>query len=191
MNPKYPIYVISKGRWEARPTSKALEAISAPYRIVVEPQELQSYAEVIDPKKILVLPFSNLGQGSIPARNWVWEHSIAEGHDRHWIMDDNIAGFRRWENNKRERVSDPAIFREAEDFIDQYLNVPMSGLQYSMFAVTETTRAITKPFLLNTRLALCRLGFFNLCLQHQVRIWWWRFCLGLIFLQLFALVCTQ
>jgi hypothetical protein len=43
-------------------------------------------AAVIDPKKILVLPFSNLGQGGIPARNWVWEHSISIGAKRHWIL---------------------------------------------------------------------------------------------------------
>lgn len=153
--PRYPIYVISKGRWEARPTSRALELLACPYRIVIEPQEFDSYAAVIDPAKILILPFSNLGQGSIPARNWVWQHSIDEGHARHWILDDNIAGFRRWEKNSRERVSDPAIFCEAENFVDQYINVPMAGMQYSMFAVTETTRAITKPFLLNTQVYSC------------------------------------
>jgi hypothetical protein len=79
MNPRYPIYIISKGRWESRQTSKALEKMKVPYRIVVEPQEFDRYAEVIAREKILVLPFSNLGQGSIPARNWVWEHSISEG----------------------------------------------------------------------------------------------------------------
>ena len=61
--------------------------MGVPYRIVVEPQEFDNYAQYIDPSKILTLPFSNLGQGSIPARNWVWEHSIQEGHQRHWILD--------------------------------------------------------------------------------------------------------
>lgn len=87
---RFPIYIPSKGRWESRLTSKMLEAMGQPYRIVVEPQEYDNYAAVIDPKKILVLPFSNLGQGSIPARNWIWEHSIAEGHKKHWILDCNI-----------------------------------------------------------------------------------------------------
>src|SRR5581483_7814808 len=86
--PKYPIYIISKGRWESRGTVKALDRINVPYRIVIEPQEYEKYAAVIDPAKILVLLFSNLGQGSIPARNWVWKHSICEGHQRHWILDD-------------------------------------------------------------------------------------------------------
>jgi len=99
MNRKYPVYTISKGRWESRLTSKALEDLGVPYRIVVEPQEFEPYAAVIDPGKILVLPFSNLGQGSTPARNWVWEHAIGEGHARHWIMDDNIRKFYRFNHN--------------------------------------------------------------------------------------------
>ena len=79
MNPKYPVYIISKGRWEKHKTSKVLERINVPYHIVVEPQEYQKYSHYISKDKILVLPFKNLGQGSIPARNWVWEHSISIG----------------------------------------------------------------------------------------------------------------
>lgn len=85
--PRYPIYCISKGRWESRQTSRTLEEINCPYKIVVEPQEYDKYAEVIDPKKILVLPFSNLGLGGIPARNWVWEHAISIGAKKHWILN--------------------------------------------------------------------------------------------------------
>jgi hypothetical protein len=99
VNPDYPVYIISKGRWESRKTSIALELMNVPYHIVIEPQEYDNYAGVIDPKKILILPFSNLGQGSIPARNWVWEHSISIGAKRHWILDDNIASFCRFNKN--------------------------------------------------------------------------------------------
>ena len=56
-------------------TVKSLDYIGVDYKIVIEPQEFDQYAQVIDPAKILTLPFSNLGQGSIPARNWVWEHA--------------------------------------------------------------------------------------------------------------------
>jgi hypothetical protein len=83
---RYPIYVISKGRHESRLTARTLEEMGADYNIVIEPQEYDKYASVIDPKKILVLPFSNLGLGSIPARNWVWEHSISKEHKKHWIL---------------------------------------------------------------------------------------------------------
>ena len=140
MNPKYPIYIISKGRHESRYTSKALEKMRVPYHIVVEPQEYDDYASVIDPKKIYVLPFSNLGQGSIPARNWVWDHADNSGAKRHWIMDDNITRFLRRNNNLRIPVTSGTILRAAEDFTDRYENVPMSGLQYRFFAPDTSLR---------------------------------------------------
>jgi hypothetical protein len=155
MNPKYPVYIISKGRWESRLTSKALEKLKVPYHIVIEPQEYEQYAEVINPSKILVLPFSNLGLGGIPARNWVWEHAISTGAERHWILDDNIKDFRRFWKNERILVTDGTIFKAAEDFVDRYTNVAFAGFQYNLFAVTDLTRCIDKPFLLNTRIYSC------------------------------------
>lgn len=152
MNPKYPVYIISKGRWEKRLTAKALAEIGVPFRIVVEPQEYPAYAAVIDPGKILVLPFSNLGQGSIPARNWVWEHSIGEGHERHWIMDDNIQRFYRLNRNAKIPVADGTMFAAMEEFADRYENVPMAGPNYR-FLVKQ--RVVVPPFYPNTRVYSC------------------------------------
>ena len=149
---KYPIYVISKGRWESRLTSKALERMKAEYRIVVEPQEYENYAKYIDKKKILVLPFSNLGQGSIPARNWVWEHAISEKSKKHWILDDNIYDFYRLNKNKRHIVQTPVIFRCCEDFTERYENVPISGMNYRFFVVATEKYP---PFYVNTRVYSC------------------------------------
>lgn len=130
---KYPLYIISKGRWSKRHTSKALESMQADYRIVIEPQEYEQYSSVINPDKILVLPFSNLGQGSIPARNWVWEHSISEGHERHWILDDNIRWFARLQQNKYFVAKTTAIFKAMEDFADRYKNIALAGPRYKKF----------------------------------------------------------
>jgi hypothetical protein len=157
MNPNYPVYIISKGRWESRLTAKAMELRGIPYRIVVEPQEFSQYAAAINPKKILVLPFSNLGQGSIPARNFVWEHATSERHKRHWILDDNIRAFRRLNHNHRIETTDGTTFREAEHFVDRYENVALAGMQYTMFAVSGSEyhgRALP-PFLANTRIYSC------------------------------------
>ena len=152
MNPKYPIYIISKGRWERRQTSKALEIMNVPYHIVVEPQEYELYAANIDKSKILVLPFSNLGQGSIPARNWVWEHSISLGYERHWILDDNIDSFYRLNRNMKLIVTTGAIFKCAEDFVDRYENIAIAGFQYNSFVFKD---AIVPPYRLNTRIYSC------------------------------------
>lgn len=145
---KYPIYIISKGRWESRLSSKCLEKLNIPYHIVVEPQEYDNYAAVIDPAKIYTLPFSNLGQGSIPARNWVWEHSISIGAERHWIMDDNISDFYRSNGAKRHYVYSDATIRCVEDFTDRYENIALSGMNYVMFMPDDGR----PPFKLNTRI---------------------------------------
>jgi hypothetical protein len=153
-NTKYPIYVISKGRWERRLTSRALESMSIPYSIVVEPQEYDQYAAVIDPEKILTLPFSNLGQGSIPARNWVWEHAESIGVDRHWILDDNIDGFVRQNENKRVRENSCICFTSIEEFVDRYENIALAGMNYRFLGGGAASDKIP-PILLNTRIYSC------------------------------------
>ena len=152
MIPKYPIYIVSKGRASSRLTVKALDKIGVPFRIVIEPQEFQEYSAVIDKRNILVLPFSNLGAGSIPARNWIWEHSISEGWERHWILDDNIKNFFRFNNNLKVPLGNGASFRAAEDFSDRYENVYISGFNYFMFVLRKKRMS---PFTLNTRIYSC------------------------------------
>lgn len=152
MNPKYPVYIISKGRWENRLTSKALEKMKVPYSIVIEPQEYDNYATVIDKEKILILPFSNLGQGFIPARNWVWEHSILKGAEWHWILDDNISWFARIYKNKKILLDNGSCFAITEDFINRYKNIVLAGLQYEMFVPANSK---VNPFILNTRIYSC------------------------------------
>jgi hypothetical protein len=149
---KYPLYIISKGRWERSLTARALDRCRVPYRIVVEPQERDAYAAVIDPAKILVLPFSNLGQGSIPARNWVWEHAVAAGAARHWILDDNISGFFRLNNNLKVPVASGATFRTIEAWTDRYENIALSGMNYFMFV---PRKVVIPPLYLNTRIYSC------------------------------------
>lgn len=158
MNPTYPVYIISKGRHDTRKTSRALEEIRVPYNIVIEPQEFDLYASVIDPAKILVLPFSNLGQGGIPARNWVWNHARESGASRHWILDDNISGFRKLENKNRISCKNGEPFAMIESFVDRFANVPMAGMQYTGFMVSESSTAkgaAKLPVTMNTRVYSC------------------------------------
>lgn len=152
MNPKYPIYIISKGRWNSRKTVKCFERMRAPYRIVIEPQEFNQYSSVIEKSKILVLPFSNLNQGSIPARNWVFEHSIKEGYKKHWILDDNISDFKRLNKNRRYYVGDATILRVMEIFCDRYENIALAGPDYQYFVPDRETK---NPYTPNTRIYSC------------------------------------
>jgi len=148
--PTYPIYIISKGRWESPLTAKSLDRLGIEYRIVIEPIEYDNYAAVIGKDKILVLPFSNLGQGSIPARNWVWEHSINEGHKRHWILDDNINGFGLQKGGRRINTNCGDFFSVCENFVDRYKNISLAGIRYRFHH-----NYVKSPFYLNTRIYSC------------------------------------
>ena len=153
---RYPIYIISKGRASYGPhTAKALYDMGVDFKIVVEPQDVENYKKspYIREDQILELPFSNHGLGSGPARNWCWEHSKAEGHKRHWLLDDNIQTFWRLHKNRRYLVDKgSAIFRATEDFVDRFENVALAALQYKFFAVDSEDYA---PYILNTRMMSC------------------------------------
>lgn len=167
MNPNYPIYIVSKGRWNSRLTSKALERMKVPYKIIVEEQEYNNYVDVIDKSKVLILPkkyleeyntCDNVGnaksKGPGAARNFAWQHSIDQGHKRHWVMDDNINVFHRFNRNMKIVVESGTIFKAAEDFVDRYTNVPISGFNYTTFVqATE----VYYPYTLNTRIYSCLL----------------------------------
>lgn len=149
---KYPIYVPSKGRYESRLTIKELERMNVPYKVVIEHQEYDNYAAVIDPSNILVLPFSNLGL--VASRNWIWEHSIQAGHVRHWQIDDNIVKFLALNHNVKTRVHSAEPFIFVERIVDEYTNVGLAGLQYNMFSPRKKKHP---PFIMNTRIFSCTL----------------------------------
>lgn len=154
MKPRYPVYVISKGRHDVCLTARFLAADGVDFRIVVEPQERELYAQEFGDERLLILPFSNLGQGGIPARNWVKDHATAAGAKRHWILDDNIRGmYRRWRARKIPCQSGVAL-RAMEDFVDRYENVAIAGANYFMFAPNKLK---APPFVLNVHVYSCTL----------------------------------
>lgn len=168
-NPKFPIYIVSKGRADTRLTSLALERMNVPYFIVVEEQEFKQYAAVIDKSKILILDKSyqdkydtcdNLeatkSKGPGAARNFCWDHSIKSGHKWHWVMDDNIRHFFRLNKNLKIRVGDGTILKCMEDFALRYTNVGMVGPNYDYF-VPESHANKNPPFTINTRIYSCNL----------------------------------
>jgi hypothetical protein len=166
--PRFPIYIVSKGRAATRLTVKTLEAMGVSYSIIVERQEFETYAAVIDRRKILVLDpayqrdydtcvdrlGSSKSTGSGPARNFAWDHAVAGGAPWHWLMDDNIRSFHRFEKNLKVPVADGTVLRCMEDFSDRYANVAMAGPNYFMFASRKTKKP---PLVLNTRIYSCNL----------------------------------
>jgi hypothetical protein len=176
--PKYPIYVISKGRYEKCLTADYLIKMNVDFKIIVEKQELELYAQYYGMDRLIELDMSfkdaydtyipnfdpNKSKGSGPARNFVWWHAKnVVKSDWHWIMDDNILGFYYYTENQRIRAADGTVFCAAEDFIDRYDNIAISGLNYKMFIVPGTK---DRPYVANTKIYSC------LLINNHVDIRW-------------------
>jgi hypothetical protein len=129
--------------------------MKVPHYIVIEPQDKEPYEKALDNFKIrdyvtlIVAPFSNHGDGPGRARNFAWDHSMTIGAEKHWVLDDNIADFYRLHKNQRIRVESGVIFKAAEDFIDRFENVPISGFQYRFFIAPNQSYP---PYVKNTRI---------------------------------------
>lgn len=170
-NPRYPLYIPSKGRSEYMMTSKALTAMGVHHYVVVEPHQVDDYNKAIKKMGLLCktveLDMSykekyelcdDLGlsksTGPGPARNFAWEHSAANGFDWHWVMDDNIRTFYRLNNNLKTRVFSGVFFYAMEEFCLRYKNIAMAGPNYEMFAPRKEK---LPPFVSNTRIYSCNL----------------------------------
>lgn len=142
---KYPIYIISKGRFEKTLTADNLDKSGLEYLIAVEPQEYDNYCNKLGSGKVLKLPFTNLGLGSYPARNYCWEHAKNSGNKRHWLFDDNILFWMKWVNGKRTKIDD---VKDAIKFVEIFTdknNIQISGFEEPNFCV----RVPKKSFKLN------------------------------------------
>ncbi len=168
MNPKYPIYIVSKGRADSRLTIKTLDQLKVAHYVVIEEEEYGAYAAVV-PKTTTILildkkyqreyeTFDDLGEtkskGPGAARNFAWDHAIRSGAKWHWVMDDNIQYFFRFNKNLKVPVSDGTVLRCMEDFSERYDNVAMSGPAYFMFV---SRKSVMPPFVPNTRIYSCNL----------------------------------
>lgn len=162
MNPEYPVYIVSKGRWDRQMTSRELHRLGVKHFIIVEGQELQRYTATINGSATLLVldpqyqrdydTCDDLGdsksKGPGPARNFAWDHSIGAGYASHWVVDDNIQRLYRMNRNHKIPVGDGTIIRCMEEFIDRFENVRMAGPHYEALSLR---RVKIGPFTINTR----------------------------------------
>lgn len=167
MLPKYPVYIVSKGRSQNGLTTRALHEMNVPHYIVVEEQEYEFYKDGRNFGELLVLPKKyktdyelcdeygfTKSTGPGPARNFCIDHSTQNKFKRHWVMDDNIDAFHYLNRNEKFEVRTGSTLRAAEDFVDRYENVPVAGLNYYSFC-KKTDKV--PPYILNTRIYSCLL----------------------------------
>lgn len=163
MNTRHPVYVISKGRPDCCFTAINLLKHKVPFKLVVEPQELDNYRHCIPDADFLVTPFSNLGQRSIPVRNFIWEHSNNLNAKRHWCIDDNIRCFRKYDGAKRYKIDAGLGLRMIENFCDKYTNIGVYGPYYTCFTVPRT---VTVPYRKNVHVYSC------MCVKNDLPFRW-------------------
>lgn len=147
MNPEFPLFVPTKGRYESLLTIRALEKIGVPYTAVIEKQEYEQYAAVIDKRNLLVLPHQN--QGLTVTRNWIWDYAQKELKTPYfWTMDDNIRWFYRLHQNIKHRMDSGTFLYVMEQFAQRYVNLYITGMQYEMFVPRKQKH---RPLIFNSR----------------------------------------
>ena len=156
---RYPVCIPSKGRADCQTTSKTLDQLGVSYLFFVEETEYKKYCNKLGKDNVFCLPFHDLGQGSIPARNAIWEWAAQNNHKRHWILDDNILRFFRCTNNRRLQVLGGGPLNVVEDFVDRYKNIALAGPHEVGFA---PDRQVQSPLLWNSRVYSCTLIDTNL-----------------------------
>jgi len=163
--PRYPVYIPSKGRADVCLTPQCLIKDGVPFYLVVEPQEQAVYAARFGQAcTLLTLPAND--QGLIFARNWIKDHATAGGHARHWQFDDNIAWVGRRYKARRIPCNAGAALAAVEDFVDRYENVAIAGLNYEMFLPNDHKYP---PFNVNCHVYSCSLILNSLPYRWRAR----------------------
>jgi len=150
---KYPVCIPSKGRADVQTTGKLLDQLGVSYKFFVEETEAEEYIKHLGKNKVVVMPFHDLGRGSVPARNYIWEWCKKRGFKRHWTVDDNITTFTRCNHNRRLKVTGGGFFRAMEDFVDRYENIVMAGPHDQGFVRDRSPNH--PPYLFNSRIYSC------------------------------------
>lgn len=138
---KYPVYIVTKGRWENPLTARYFIRDGVPFYAVVEPQEYDQYVAAIGAQHVLKLPFSNLGMGSFPARNFCWDHSMKNGFKKHFLFDDNIRGFYHFNHGDRRNCDSLTPLIALQEISSRYQKLALSGYNYGYFVTRENRKA--------------------------------------------------
>lgn len=148
MNPRYPIFIPTKGRFKNPLTINAFLSKNIPFAAVVEKDEYTQYKSIVGNNQILVLPHQN--KGLTATRNWIWDYVQNELKTPYfWTFDDNIRDFYRLNKNMKYRCTSGTFLRVIEDFAMQYVNLYISGMNYEMFVPRKKKHP---PISFNTRI---------------------------------------
>ena len=147
MNPRFPVFIPTKGRADSRMTIKMFQKIGVPFTVFVEEQERDLYAQHVPEEMIHVLPHRD--KGLTVTRNYIWDYAERCGQEWFWTFDDNIDGLFRFNHNLKTPCGDGTILAVVEDFAQRYENIAITGLNCFMFV---KRKYVIPPYILNTRI---------------------------------------
>jgi len=142
---KYPIYILSKGRYfrdrkyQAPKTIQYLEEIGIKdYKVIVEEDEYENYNKSINEENLIILDRTKIDTegdgGGIPARNFIHYLNKNNTLGAYWILDDNINVYHFANFNQRIKCNTELPFVAVEDLFDNLTNVMICGHEYTCFA---------------------------------------------------------
>lgn len=163
---KYPIFVVSKGRYIPKlwHSSTRLSQMCVEHYLVVEPQELELYQENFISPYVTVIAmdmkyketydvFSDVGgensTGPGAVRNFCIDLAREWGFRYCHIWDDNIDGTNCWCAGHRLLNRSGEMFASLEEFVERYSNVPLAGFNYMSFCKNGDR---VPPYTLNRRI---------------------------------------
>lgn len=135
---KYPIYIPSKGRSHLHITTHTLDKCNIPYKLVVEPQDYDSYCKVHGPEKLVRLDQNDMGMWYV--RNFMKKYSQEMGEEKHWQLDDDIEQFliRKKGTTKNIPVDALLCLTIVEHCMDMFSNVAISGIGTNAYAFSKS-----------------------------------------------------
>lgn len=136
-NPSFPVYIVSKGRYDKNLTHIILCKMEVKHYMVVEGSEYEKYKKAVDENycELLILPEELCNTGcSINSRNYCLDHSVKNGFKRHWCLDDNINSIRiNTKENFRRRLINKFIFIYIEEILNKIDNIGIIGFSNGIF----------------------------------------------------------
>lgn len=150
---KFPIGILSYGRYNDNFTSKYLLKCGIYHKIFVEPCEydlyIDNYYNNLSHKNRKLVEIINVGEdfhtrnlGGTPVRNYILDYYYVKGFARCWILDDNIKCYYRYNRGCKTEIYSGSIFSSIEKYIEIYENVGVCSHNFSPFITTGRSRPV-------------------------------------------------
>ncbi len=153
---KYPINILSYGRYNENKTSKFLLKCKLLHYIFVENCEYDLYINEYynklneeEQKLVNIINTNNdfhlLNLGGSPVRNYIldwWLNRNFKNIDRIWLLDDNINYYNRFNKGNKNKIYSDLIFSSIEKYIEPYDNVGVCSHNLNNHINAEESRPI-------------------------------------------------